>query len=639
MRYYIFTLGAIFFLICNVTYAQTNTSLDPVTVTSAISPTKVSKTGRNITVLDGKLFTQLPVHNIDDLLKYIPGIEVQARGPLGAQGDIIIRGSTFQQVLLIIDGIRLNDPLTGHFNSYIPIAVAEIERVEILKGASSAIYGTEAVGGVIHVITKSFASLKKKQQFQTQTTLGEYGLFTNSIGGIYATEKTAVAGGFDTEQTNGQQQRGTKGFVNNIRASLSYSTFLNKHLKLSIRQAYDSRDFSAQNFYTTFRSDTAIERVNSSWSHLKLAFNKNNHVLTLDVGYKKADDYYLFSKASLPNQNKASLLQALATYQRNLFKQTTLLVGANAIQKKIRSNDRGNHQVNQMALFTTLTQKIGTHININTALRADYNTAAKKLYFVPQLNASYQQNNFQLRGSIGTTIRDADFTERYNNYGKALVRSGSLGNPDLQAETSLSYELGADYFIGKPLKIAASVFERKQQDVIDYIPTAYADIPRKINIIPSGTYALAKNVSTVNTKGAEVDVTLQQNFHQHFITATLGWIVLTTNTSEAVPSFYINSHATLLTNFSVFYQYKSFSIAANGIYKKRPQRSGSAFYTAVDKDYFLMNAKAAVSFCQKKWSVFGEIDNVFNRKYVDILGTQMPSRWLMGGVQWRFQKN
>jgi vitamin B12 transporter len=101
------------------------------------------------------------VQSLDELLRYVPGVEVQARGPMGAQSDLVLRGGTFQQVLVVLDGLRLNDPITGHFSSYIPIAPAEIERIEILKGASSALYGSDAVGGVVHIITKTFAAKKQ----------------------------------------------------------------------------------------------------------------------------------------------------------------------------------------------------------------------------------------------------------------------------------------------------------------------------------------------------------------------------------------------------------------------------------------------------------------------------------------------
>src|SRR5215216_2883932 len=94
--------------------------MDPVTVSSSLGSVASSKTGRNILVIKGDAFNKLPVHSIDDLLRYVPGLEVQARGPMGSQSDFVIRGSTFQQVLVIIDGVRVNEPLTGHLNSYIP---------------------------------------------------------------------------------------------------------------------------------------------------------------------------------------------------------------------------------------------------------------------------------------------------------------------------------------------------------------------------------------------------------------------------------------------------------------------------------------------------------------------------------------
>jgi len=140
--------------------------LNPVTITATLQPLPVSRTGRNIISIPGDYFDKLPVHSIDELLRFVPGVEVQMRGPSGSQSDIVLRGGTFQQVLIILDGQRLNDPNTGHFNSYIPIAPTEIEKIEILKGASSAIYGSEAVGGVINIITKSF-SAKRNQQKKT----------------------------------------------------------------------------------------------------------------------------------------------------------------------------------------------------------------------------------------------------------------------------------------------------------------------------------------------------------------------------------------------------------------------------------------------------------------------------------------
>src|SRR5579875_2356749 len=114
-------------MICFALYLHTSAqekeiALDPVTITSSLSPMAASKTGRNLIVIKGDQINQLPVHSLDELLRYVPGLEVQARGPMGSQSDLVVRGGTFEQVLVIVDGLRVNDPVTGHFNSYIPIA-------------------------------------------------------------------------------------------------------------------------------------------------------------------------------------------------------------------------------------------------------------------------------------------------------------------------------------------------------------------------------------------------------------------------------------------------------------------------------------------------------------------------------------
>src|SRR6476646_1067366 len=101
---------AIFFAFTLVKAQDSSFSLNPVTVTASLKPVKASNTGRNLLVIEGERFRNLPVNSVDELLRYLPGIEVQARGPMGMQSDIVLRGGTFQQVLVILDGLRLNDP-------------------------------------------------------------------------------------------------------------------------------------------------------------------------------------------------------------------------------------------------------------------------------------------------------------------------------------------------------------------------------------------------------------------------------------------------------------------------------------------------------------------------------------------------
>ncbi|MBL7739806.1 MAG: TonB-dependent receptor [Chitinophagaceae bacterium] len=615
---------------------EKETELDPVTVTASIAPEKVSRTGRNLFVIPGERFSKLPVHSIDELLRYLPGIEVQMRGPAGSQSDIVLRGGTFQQVLVIIDGVRVNDANTGHFTSYIPISPAEIEKVEVLKGASSAIYGSEAVGGVIHVITKAFAAKqgKKSASFTAQGTAGQYNLLNVNAGGVLSGEKSVLNAGFLSTNADGQQQRGIKGYFHNKTASASFGYFITPQWHLALRTSWDERDFAAQNFYTTFASDTSTEKVKTSWSQLQVTNLQKNNKLQLDIGYKFLEDKFIFNSASAANLNKSYLLQGLITDEWTINNSSVLTSGIQFINKRISSNDRGKHTVGQAALFAVLNKKLGEYFTVSPGLRLEWNERSGT-QLIPQANFSYRKSKWQLRASGGKTIRDADFTERFNNYGRALVTSGRIGNPGLETESSFSYEAGADYFATGNIKISSTFFQRYHKDLIDYVTTPYADMPRKDNLSPSGTYALAKNISKVTTTGLETEIQVSKKINERQnIWSTIGVVWLESKSSSATPSFYISSHARWLANFNIIYSYKWLSVGVNGLYKKRqPQATANPAIATVSADYFLLNVKLEASFWQQRIAAFVQADNILDREYTDILGSRMPGQWLMGGIK------
>ncbi|WP_018612402.1 TonB-dependent receptor plug domain-containing protein [Segetibacter koreensis] len=625
----------LYFLIIHPAIHAQQVELDPVTITASLQPVSSSATGRNMLVIKGEQFSKLPVNSLDELLRYLPGLEVQMRGPMGAQSDIVLRGGTFQQVLVIIDGIRINDPNTGHFNSYIPIAPAEIERIEILKGASSAIYGSEAVGGVIHIITKTFAAKReqKTSQLTAQGAAGQYGLLNGQVGGFYQNKNTAIAGGVLSNNATGQQQRGTKGFFHNTSASASINQFINKYWNISFRSAYDKRDFAAQNFYTTFKSDTAHEKVAAFWNQLQLNYAKLHHNFSLDIGYKTTNDTYKFNSAAGANSNKSNLMQGLAVYNWEAGAKTTLTTGAQWVNKKMQSNDRGNHTLNQAGAFLIVGQRIGEHFNVNPAMRFEWNERSG-WQMIPQLNLSYKLPYWQLRGSAGKTIRDADFTERFNNYNKTFVASGSIGNPDLASERSFSYEAGADFFGIKNMKIAATIFRQNFTHLIDYVPTPFNEMPRKTNLSPTGTYALAKNIARVNSTGIETDIQYTKQFdNKQQLWATFGLTWIDSKSDNATPSFYVSSHAKFLTNFNLQYTIHWFSVSVNGLYKQRNIQSSTPINAFLSKDYFLLNAQLQAYVYKNKLSIFASADNVFDKQYSDLLGTVMPRRWVMAGLK------
>jgi vitamin B12 transporter len=609
--------------------------LETATVTATQSKQLQRETGRNITIIKGSLFQNLPINSVDELLRYAPGVEVHQRGPQGSQSDILIRGGTFQQVLVLIDGIRLNDPLTGHFNGNIPVHPNEIDRIEVLKGSASATYGSEAVGGVIHIITKAFALNAQKTNSRNAKIglqLGQYGL--RNLNAYYAQQQNNryFSLGAFSNNADGPTLKGTTNYFNLTTLNTAYGALLKDGWRISAKAALDFRKFNAQNFYTTFISDTANEKVNSQWAHVGVQRNNGHKVFTADVAYKYLTDEFQFNPLSNPNQNKSRQITAQLNYQSKLTENADFVTGFQVFNKRLRSNDRGNHGLWHTGSWFTIKHRFGKNVFMNEGLRFDWdeNYGAQ---LIPQLNLSYVPSHWSFRFSAGRGIRDADFTERYNNYQRSLVRSGSIGNPDLQTEQTWNLEAGFDYLKQPSFKLSGTFFYRSQKNLIDFVTTPYAQMPRKVNLIPTGTYALAKNIDDVKTYGFETDMVYQKQISekQSFM-GTLGFTVLRSKNDDSVPSFYISSHAKLLTNFNLVYKHSNFSVSLNGLYKERNTRSAPAINATITKNYFLLNARADAYFYKGKISVFAQAHNLFDREYSDLLGARMPGRWLSGGI-------
>ncbi len=633
----IITAWTLLQLIGTTAMAQNDTTsmLDPVTVTSSLVEKRSSETGRSIAIIKGETISKLPVHSIDELLKFVPGIEVQMRGPQGSQSDFSMRGGTFQQVLVILDGMRLNDPNTGHFTAYIPITPAEIDRIEVLKGASSAIYGSDAVGGVINIITKAFNAKQQNQSknISGQIGVGEYNLVNINAGGFFQHNNLSVGGGVISNHSTGAPQRGTRGFFHNTSASVGINYKLNDFWNLSYRSAYDYRNFGAQNFYTANLRDTATEKITSWWHQARVNYEKGAGKVSLDVGYKNLDDHYVFFPGFIPNDNNTKLFQTLLTYRQFIGVKTSLVSGLNFQNKKIRSNDRGNHSLNTIAPFVSAVQKIGDKFSLMPSLRVEF-IEGISAELVPNLTASYKINDLQLRASGGKTIRDADFTERYNNYGKPSIPAlNRVGNPALVMEKSWGYETGFDYFFTNGFKFSSTFFQRFNTGLIDWVQTSFADMPRKDNLVADANYFLAKNISELNTSGWETDIQAAPKLSgNQSLLLNAGFLWQYSKSSEARPSFYISSSAKFLTNFSATYAAGPIAVSLNGIYKKRQTQSAPAIAAEITKDYFLLNGKASYNFLRNKLGVFVQVDNIFDRNYSDLLGAPMPGRWLQGGL-------
>ena len=610
--------------------------LDPVLISSSVQQKRIRETGRNIAILTKEDIKNIPANSLDELLRFVPGIEVQQRGPQGAQADLIIRGGTFQQVLVVIDGMRANEPLTGHFNAYIPIHPEEIERIEVIKGAAAAIFGPDAVGGVIHVITKAFAqefAAKNKTVFAALQT-GQYNLFNGKIGFTASNEKSYLSVGLQQQKAKGMPLRGTTGYFDNDLGSISYSRKLNKQWRLMLRGAADKRDFNAQNFYTSFLSDTANETVSSTWQQMALTKTAEKSSFSFLVNARQLKDRYAFRPAAIPNQNSTALLNIDARNSVRLkWQQARLTTGVQVFSKQIKSNDRGNHQHLHTGIYANLQHQLLHRLFLTEGIRADWDQSYKWA-LIPQLNLAYTGSMATIRASISKGMRDADFTERYNNYNKKLVTGGSIGNPALEAERSLNMEVGADLFLDKPVQIHATLFQRNQASLIDWAPTVYADMPIRNNLIPTGIYALASNIANVKTRGAELDLSGDHGLGKG---TRLKWNsgitrLRSTGKGNTLPSFYLSSHAKLLWNTNLRIMNKAGSISVGTVYKERNKQTANAINAAISTAYLTMNLRIEKYLFKKKAGLMLQVDNLTDVAYSDLLGSIMPGRWMQAGV-------
>lgn len=625
----------------NTAFAQVPV-LEPVLISTSAQQQRIRETGRNISVLTKEDIKNIPANSLDELLRFVPGIEVQQRGPQGSQSDLIIRGGTFQQVLVVIDGMRANEPLTGHFNAYIPIHPEEIERIEVIKGAAAAIFGPDAVGGVVHVITKAFT-----QNFGTKTKSaaaslqgGQFGLFNGRIALSSSNKKSYVSGGLQQNKAKGMQMRGTTGYFNNDLANISYARKLNDAWRLMIRAAADRRDFNAQNFYTSFLSDTAREKVSSTWQQLALTRTSEKSTFSILVNARQLKDVYSFRPVSIANQNSTNLFNAdLRHTVRLKWQQAKFTSGMQVFNKQIASNDRGNHKHLHTGIYANLQHQLLNKLFLTEGIRADWDQSYKWA-LIPQLNLAYTGNLATLRASISKGIRDADFTERYNNFNKPLVTGGSIGNPALEAERSLNMEIGADLLLDKPVQVHATVFRRNQSSLIDWAPTMYADIPLRINLIPTGIYALASNIANVDTRGAELDLSGDHHWGKE---TKLRWnsgitVLKSTGKGNSQPSFYLSSHAKLLWNSNMRISNKFGAVSMGTVYKKRNKQTANAINAKISPEYFTVNLRIEKYLLKKKAGLMVQIDNLTDVAYSDLLGSIMPGRWMQFGCWMNLNK-
>ncbi|WP_460501820.1 TonB-dependent receptor plug domain-containing protein, partial [Hymenobacter agri] len=339
------------------TPADSTKALNEVTVYGTRLAQVAGQTGRYVTVVSGRTLSQYPVASLDDLLRLLPAIEMQSRGNFGTQADITLRGSTFNQVLILLDGMRLNDPLTGHFAGYLPITPAEIEQIEVVRGPGAALYGPDAVGGFVNIVTKTFAATHRPDGVEVGGTFlaGEYDLKSTNAG-FYGQDKgLRLAGGILNNTASGQLLSLPGGGRNDFKLntySLSGAYQITDKFSAAARASFDRRDYNAQNFYTTNAGDRAREVTSRDWYQGQLRYDWNGRARTeLQLVGSSSSDNYQYTPASVASSHLMYYLNVQGQHQLRLSDKVQLTLGGQADRRRVRSNDQGIHAVWHQGAF------------------------------------------------------------------------------------------------------------------------------------------------------------------------------------------------------------------------------------------------------------------------------------------------
>ena len=599
---------------------------DSVVVTALRQSSAVRQTGRRVSVLTAADLRLLPAASFDELIRYIGGVETQSRGGFGVQSDITMRGSSFDGVVILLDGIRLHDPQTGHLLSNFPVPMSEIARVEVVRGPAALLYGPDAVGGVIQFFTwNGLSESEVGPPVMADLSVGRHALYNadaaarGRVGGVVMSAATTWQGsdGQPVLDAEGRRMVGSEGEVRTDFRRHAHSLAASGRVRqaaMLARVGVDVRDFGSWHFYTPFESDTARSDSRTAWAQFRVrsADDAAPMQVALHGGARFQESSYQYNPVSEANSHTTytSSLQTDLSYR--ISPRLGLAAGASAGIRGIDSNSMGNHDDASAGVFVTAHARPGYGLSLNAGTRLDYDSGFGT-QITPQFSAAYSAGNLTFRTGAGLAVRAPSYTERYYDTERDAP-AGNLGNPDLRAERAWSYEAGADVYLAA-MSFHLTAFLRQATDLIDY---ARVDLDQPI--------FLAQNIASVETKGVEFDAeatTYMGPFRLRYA-GSYAWLHSDLDVQDGVDYKYALIHARHILQNNLSLNGQRAGLGLRGLWKQ--PMAGDAFFVVDVRTSYRVAARIALT---------AEIRNVFNVSYAEVFDAPMPQRWWMIGVAYR----
>lgn len=563
---------------------------EQITITATARPVPFENLARSVRVITREEIESLPAQSVVDLLRYAASVDVRSRGTFGVQSDFSIRGASFGQVLIMLDGVRLNNSQSGHHNADIPVPLSDVERIEVLYGPGSSLHGGDALAGAINIITR-----KSERTSQVMLSGGEHELFEGS--GNFQFNSGAVRQSFSLW---GNRSAGFMYDRDFRTIGLGSLTSIGDHTHL--RFSHLDKDFGANGFYGPSPS--------REWTEATLvSLQREDHLggqwnLTSDVGFRRHGDHFLWDlnrPGFAENFHRTYAVTGSGTIRWSHSDQTHLSFGAEGGGDWIDSNNLGEHRYSRGSLFLSLQQSLGDSAVVYPELRYDgYSRFGQSIS--PSLSASWWiRPEVKLRSSVGRAFRVPTFTELY------YTDPAHQASSDMKPEKAWGTEVGIDWLVPEDWVLSMTLFNRWQSDAIDWVRES------------SNDRWISTNVRDVTTGGVEMAV--------ERLLGRLGHVKLQyTYLSVEAPEINLLSKYVL--------DYSRHSIAVQGV---AHLPAGITWGSHVDfrrkiygENFWIVDSRIAKPF--RNFTLFVEVRNLLDWDYQEIQGVDMPGRWLRGGV-------
>lgn len=453
-----------------------------VVVTAAATPVELGSVTRTMTVLTRDEIARLPVRSVADLLRLTASIDVRARGERGMQADFSVRGAGFGQALVLVDGVRLNDAQSGHHNGDIPVPLDAVERIEILHGVGSSLFGADAFAGTVNVITRREAP-------------GSAALEVGSFGFVGGRAQRSFGAGGATQLFSASASRSGGFMYERQFASLDLLSRTALGANSTLTLGYVWKDFGANGFYGAAPSHEWTNQLLVSGEHgFGIVAGWTTGVV---LAYRTHGDRFLFNverPGVSENVHRSHAVTATMKASRTVGA-ADLTVGLDAGGDWIRSTNLRDHDTRRVSAFGEWRHRFGPSFQADASIRVDayseFGTSASPAAGL----AWWPAGKVRLRASAGRAFRVPTFTERYYSDPANLARA------DIGPETTWGGEGGADLFLSDVWLLQGTVFGRRDRDVIDWLRPTPADRWQTFNVHRVATRGVELTARRVLARG------------------------------------------------------------------------------------------------------------------------------------------